>query len=364
MNNEFIGSLPNPITSGAAARGAIVWSTNPSNDQTVIFNGVTYTFKTSAGAEPDVQIGASLTITMTNLATVLNASANGSINVATYVASATTLFVNYDTLGTGGNAYTLGAGTSGGTITAATLLGGQAAASAGGMTIGDDVTDGTAGSVLFVGAGAVLAQNNTAFKWTDADTQLALTAGGATKTPLLITGAAAQSADLLQVKNSGGTEIFDISAAGYLTSGDQATAKLTQNSAGFKVEVAYDTPFEVYDRRAELRHSIVFWMLTPAQFTSNQNDYAAGNPTVQRWSSDASRNVTGMAAPINTTEGTIRYIINVGSFDIVLINASGSSAAANQFLTTTGADITLTANQMAFCIYDGTSDKWRVSKMN
>lgn len=84
----------------------------------------------------------------------------------------------------------------------------------GGASIGGSVSGATAGSVFFAGAAGVLAQNNTAFKWVDADTQLQLTAGGATKTPLLLTLAGSQSADAFQVKNSGGTTIASIDKDG------------------------------------------------------------------------------------------------------------------------------------------------------
>lgn len=80
----------------------------------------------------------------------------------------------------------------------------------GGASIGGSVSGATAGSVFFAGAAGVLAQNNAAFKWVDADTQLQLTAGGATKTPLLVTLAGSQSADAFQIKNSGGTQLFGI----------------------------------------------------------------------------------------------------------------------------------------------------------
>lgn len=54
-------------------------------------------------------------------------------------------------------------------------------ASASGMSIGGTVTDGTAGSILFLGAAGVLAQDNTNFKWgTTAGQGLTLGAGTAT----------------------------------------------------------------------------------------------------------------------------------------------------------------------------------------
>ena len=99
---------------------------------------------------------------------------------------------------------------------------------------------------------------------------------------------------------------------------------------------------------------------TVTQLTAGQNDYAPGTDRVQRWSSDASRTVTGMAAGATAEE---RIIINSGSFDIVFSHQSASSTAANRFLSTTGASITLGADAILFAIYDATTARWRISKL-
>lgn len=104
---------------------------------------------------------------------------------------------------------------------------------------------------------------------------------------------------------------------------------------------------------------------TPAQITANQNDYNPEVPSLyQRWSTDASRNITGMTFYAAKKSGQTHYIINAATQDIVLVNNSGSSSAGNKFQTTTGADITLTTKQQAMAWYDLTSGVWRVSKMN
>lgn len=100
---------------------------------------------------------------------------------------------------------------------------------------------------------------------------------------------------------------------------------------------------------------------TPAQMTASQDNYNPGGVSrVQRWSSDASRNVTGLS--ISQVDGETHMIINVGSNPIVLVNESASSTAGNRFTNSTGADITLSANQAADIEYDGTSARWRVFK--
>jgi hypothetical protein len=103
---------------------------------------------------------------------------------------------------------------------------------------------------------------------------------------------------------------------------------------------------------------------TPAQITGNQDNYNPGGSSYfQRWSSDASRQVTGMTFTAAQVTGQQHVIVNVGSADIVLMEQV-TSTAANQFLNSTGADITLAAKQAAYVVYDGTVSRWRVFKMN
>ena len=102
-------------------------------------------------------------------------------------------------------------------------------------------------------------------------------------------------------------------------------------------------------------------VVTPAQITSDQNNYAPTRGGLQRWSSDASRNVTGLS--LSQVTGDTVVVYNVGSSNIVLVNESASSTAANRFTCTTGADITLAANEGARLDYDGTSSRWRTSKL-
>ena len=109
--------------------------------------------------------------------------------------------------------------------------------------------------------------------------------------------------------------------------------------------------------------TIRFIALSPSQITANQNDYNPGGTSYfQRWNTDASRNITGMTFTATQVDGQTHCIINVGSQNIVLVNESASSTAANRFTNNTGADITLAANAIADLIYDGTSSRWRVSK--
>ena len=86
-----------------------------------------------------VEIGATLADTVTNFATVLNASANASINVATYTVRGRSVVGTYDTQGAGGNLFTL-ANSSNASVTrsGATFTGGSATGYA--LSINDFLT--------------------------------------------------------------------------------------------------------------------------------------------------------------------------------------------------------------------------------
>lgn len=98
-------------------------------------------------------------------------------------------------------------------------------------------------------------------------------------------------------------------------------------------------------------------ILTPAQITANQDNYAPtgiGAASVLRLSTDASRNITGISAP--SPEYARRLIVqNIGSFNVVLKD-DVTSTAANRFQLT--ADVTLTPMQHVELIYDTTLDRW------
>jgi hypothetical protein len=96
---------------------------------------------------------------------------------------------------------------------------------------------------------------------------------------------------------------------------------------------------------------------TPAQIAGDVNNYSPGVGLSQRWSSDASRNVTGMVAGI---AGEWRWLWNVGAQNIVIVHNSGSSSVGNKFANSTDADITIAAGSGVLAQYDAISGVWRV----
>jgi hypothetical protein len=97
--------------------------------------------------------------------------------------------------------------------------------------------------------------------------------------------------------------------------------------------------------------------LSPSQITANQNDYSPAGlsaASTLRLSSDASRTITGLSGG---SDGRVIAVINVGSNDIVLKDASTSSAAGNRF--DLGADLTIAAKKAALLWYDSTDSRWK-----
>lgn len=101
---------------------------------------------------------------------------------------------------------------------------------------------------------------------------------------------------------------------------------------------------------------------TPAQITANQNNYNPGSYAALRLSSDAPRDITGIV-PSGSNQGRVLFIFNVGANNIVLKHQDANSTAANRIIANTGADITLSANEIGFLWYDDTTNRWRATEL-
>lgn len=98
--------------------------------------------------------------------------------------------------------------------------------------------------------------------------------------------------------------------------------------------------------------------ISPPQITADQNNYAPtgfSTASVLRLSTDASRNLSGMAGG---SDGRVIIIENVGSNPLVINNQGGGSTAANRFQI--GADTTLSQDQAIAVKYDSTDTRWRL----
>ena len=96
--------------------------------------------------------------------------------------------------------------------------------------------------------------------------------------------------------------------------------------------------------------------LSPAQITSNQNDYAPtgfSSASVIILTSDAARDITGFGSPV---AGRTFYVYNNGAFNITLKHLT-TSTAANQIIGRGAADTVLTPKTGAQVYYSGSQTK-------
>lgn len=103
-------------------------------------------------------------------------------------------------------------------------------------------------------------------------------------------------------------------------------------------------------------------IINPAQITATQNNY---NPSgwasavVVRLSSDATRSITGFAAP-EDGDGVFRLLVNSGGQTITLEHSDAGSDADNRILGPGSVDVSLTQNMCKWIWYDESSGNWRV----
>lgn len=105
--------------------------------------------------------------------------------------------------------------------------------------------------------------------------------------------------------------------------------------------------------------------ISPPALSANTNNYSPAGQSaasVQRWSSSAAFNVTGLDASgiVAASVANRPMIINVGSFTITLKHESASSTAANRFVGPGNADYLLVAGSTVELVRDTVSLRWRV----
>lgn len=102
---------------------------------------------------------------------------------------------------------------------------------------------------------------------------------------------------------------------------------------------------------------------TPTQIAANQDNYNPGGSSyLQRWSSDASRNVTGLTFTAAQVSGQTHMLCNIGAQNIVLTHDDGStSTAANRFKLKGATNRTVVPDECVTAVYDATTARWRVA---
>lgn len=157
------------------------------------------------------------------------------------------------------------------------------------------------------------------------------------------------------VESSAGGTLF-VGTAAYSVVFGTANAKslhlATNNNVRLTIDSAGEATFAASVTGAYYRNLIS----SPAQITSNQNDYNPGAFGWLRLSTDASRDITGFTGG---AEGRELRITNIGAFNIVL-KEQVTSTAANQIITGTAADVTIATLKSALLKYDSVSSRWRI----
>jgi hypothetical protein len=155
------GLLTNAAT-GQAATGSAVFTSIPTDGQTITIQGTVVTFK-NAPTAGQVLIGPTLGATLVNLAAVLNGSADANLVLMSYAADpptpggagqgsgANTLLIAVKAPGVAGNAYTLATNVPGTTLSGGQLSGGAAGATA--ITGGRWYTSALAGQLAVASLG-------------------------------------------------------------------------------------------------------------------------------------------------------------------------------------------------------------------
>lgn len=115
-------------TGGSFASGSITIATLPTTGQTIALNGSTLTFKTTPVNANDVQLGATVAATASNLAAFVNAASDLQVALAGATVVGAVVTLTFDVKGTQGNNYATVTGTAAAAVTfgGATLVGGAA----------------------------------------------------------------------------------------------------------------------------------------------------------------------------------------------------------------------------------------------
>ncbi len=209
------------------------------------------------------------------------------------------------------------------------------------------------GQFLYMTTGGFYAVSSITNSTTVVLTNLGYTGNAAPTTVIATTGLGVSPAGIVGV--SGATGVGTAGATGVGTTG--ATGVGTTGATGVGTTGATGA--------GTTGATGVSWspgVITPTAISANTNDW---NPTSLATATFIRLTVTG-ASSWNLTgitaqaSGTVIDIANVGGANsVVLVQQSGSSTAANRFITTSAGNVTVAPGQNVRIIYDGTTLRWR-----
>ena len=199
----------------------------------------------------------------------------------------------------------------------------------------------------------------------------ALLSNGASAAPSWGTAAADVSidttaADILSA--SSGSITADDAGSDKLVFWDDSAGKLTYLSAGTNITITDTTISAAGSTSAsDLTSGTLAYarmadptVTSPSQITASQNDYSGFARGINRFTTNAARDLTGMVAG---SDGEVRVLTNVGTTaanTLTIKDESASSTAANRFSVPWNGDCVIPAEGSVVVFYDGTSQRWRV----
>lgn len=125
MAKIILGDAFDAADTGVKSVGSFVFSDQPEADETLVINGVTFTWKASGASGDEINIGASVTLSIDAAVTVLNASVDADVAKATYSnVGGTDLKVTHDAMGVVGDTFTIVSNVADAEASGATLEGG------------------------------------------------------------------------------------------------------------------------------------------------------------------------------------------------------------------------------------------------
>jgi hypothetical protein len=191
---------------------------------------------------------------------------------------------------------------------------------------------------------------------------------------------AGQTADLFQVQDSTGANLFKLNSAGTITSSSTATANfdaginiITSTGGCFAVNGNCLTALNLGATNSWTGGQTFLNATTTGTLAITGNllepkgaDYPTvgshdnldfGTGSLFRYTGNGAATFTGIAGGV---DGRQIRIMNASNFSIIFKNLSSSSASGNQINTSSGADLTIPSNVSVTFQYDSGSAKWRV----
>lgn len=156
---------------------------------------------------------------------------------------------------------------------------------------------------------------------------------------------AGTSGHFLKTQGAGANPTWDAAGGGGVSDGDKGDVTISSSGSVYVV----DSAAEDFALLGDISPSI------SSGIFNDWNPTGLSTATVIRvTSTGGASSITGISGG---ADGRLLVLVNVGTNDVSLTDASGSSSAANRFEN--NGDITIATKQAAILLYDSTSSRWR-----